>query len=186
MLTDAERALVDQAQAFLRHHFSAGRHHVACALECGPNIYCGLHLDTSGFDVCAEPVALLNARIAGEVAFDAIVAVCWDGSRISAPTVVAPCGNCRQVLLEYSPGIRVIVPDGRDLAAVSIEALLPNPYGKGTSPHGRPSRHGSADTDSTIETPRSGGSCARQPGQAAGKPVLHGGHDVAQDPEPTS
>ncbi|MEU6060148.1 hypothetical protein [Streptomyces sp. NPDC047097] len=39
--------------------------------------------------------------------------------------VVPPCGRCRQVLLDYFPGLRVIVGAGDRVRAVPVAELLP-------------------------------------------------------------
>ena len=43
--------------------------------------------------------------------------------------VISPCGRCRQMMLDYYPGIRVIVrnPAG-ELVTVGMEELLPYAY----------------------------------------------------------
>ena len=39
---------------------------------------------------------------------------------------IAPCGNCRQMLIEYSPEIKVILNDyENNLVKVGIKALIP-------------------------------------------------------------
>ncbi|MGC0385422.1 cytidine deaminase [Streptomyces sp. SAI-129] len=42
--------------------------------------------------------------------------------------VVPPCGRCRQVLLDYFPGIKVIVGDGDRGREVPVADLLPETY----------------------------------------------------------
>jgi len=42
--------------------------------------------------------------------------------------VVSPCGRCRQLLLDYHPGIRVIVRDGEERRVVGLQELLPYSY----------------------------------------------------------
>lgn len=44
------------------------------------------------------------------------------------PGGVPPCGRCRQVLLDYFPGLRVVVGEGEDVRAVPIAELLPVSY----------------------------------------------------------
>jgi cytidine deaminase len=72
---------------------------------------------------CAELVVLGLAASAGAAPLTTMVAV-GDGGR----GVIAPCGRCRQVLLDQQPGCNVIVPtpDGPEL--VSIRHLLPFMY----------------------------------------------------------
>lgn len=69
---------------------------------------------------CAELVALAAARAQGARLLTHIVAV---GNHGRGP--VGPCGRDRQVLLDYYPGIRVILPTGAGLRSVVIEDLVP-------------------------------------------------------------
>jgi len=46
-------------------------------------------------------------------------------------TVVSPCGACRELIFDYDPKARVIVPTGKAPAAVPIGELLPNKYRRG-------------------------------------------------------
>ncbi len=72
---------------------------------------------------CAELVVLGLAAAAGAGPLTTMVAV-GDRSR----GVIAPCGRCRQVLLDQQPGCLVIIPtpDGPDL--VAARKLLPWSY----------------------------------------------------------
>ena len=59
---------------------------------------------------------------AGEREFDTIVAV----HEKAANGLLAPCGNCRQMLIEYAPDIKVILNNDRnEMIKVSIQDLLP-------------------------------------------------------------
>ncbi|PWG13441.1 cytidine deaminase [Streptomyces sp. V2] len=68
---------------------------------------------------CAELVLIGTAAAQGVDDLRTIVAV---GDRDRG--VVPPCGRCRQVLLDYFPGIEVIVGD----RALPIGDLLPESY----------------------------------------------------------
>jgi cytidine deaminase len=71
---------------------------------------------------CAELVVIGAAAAQGAYELDTIVAV---GDRDRG--VVPPCGRCRQVLLDYFPGIDVIVGGDR-VRTVPIADLLPETY----------------------------------------------------------
>ncbi|MFF9343416.1 cytidine deaminase family protein [Streptomyces sp. NPDC014773] len=72
---------------------------------------------------CAELVLIGTAAAQGVYELDTIVAV---GDRDRG--VVPPCGRCRQVLLDYFPGVKVLVAvDGR-VRAVPVAELLPVGY----------------------------------------------------------
>lgn len=42
--------------------------------------------------------------------------------------VISPCGRCRQMILDYYPGLRVIVRGEGGLVSVSPQELLPFAY----------------------------------------------------------
>ena len=72
-------------------------------------------------------VAVGAAVTAGNRDFDTIVAV--DLSPSAPNGVVSPCGNCRQMMFEYCPDMRVIVNDENGkLIKVSVRDLLPFAY----------------------------------------------------------
>ncbi|MEV6330435.1 cytidine deaminase [Streptomyces sp. NPDC051909] len=72
---------------------------------------------------CAELVLIGTAAAQGAYELATVVAV---GDRDRG--VVPPCGRCRQVLLDYFPGLKVIVRSGGSLRAVRITELLPETY----------------------------------------------------------
>lgn len=69
---------------------------------------------------CAELVALGAARAGGATDFTHIVAV---GNHDRGP--IGPCGRDRQVLFDYYPSIRVILPIREGLRSVTITDLMP-------------------------------------------------------------
>lgn len=126
-LAEDDMKLINTISDFLRKHYKKNRHHVASALVTEDNkVYCALHLDTKGFDVCAETICISNALIDGKDTFKTIVAVIMSDS--GEIEVINPCGNCRQMLISYAPGIQVITNENGILKKKSIEELLPLPY----------------------------------------------------------
>jgi cytidine deaminase len=69
---------------------------------------------------CAELVALGATRAGGAKELTHIVAV---GNHGRGP--IGPCGRDRQVLFDYHPGIRVILPTREGARSVVIEDLVP-------------------------------------------------------------
>jgi cytidine deaminase len=69
---------------------------------------------------CAELIALGAARANGGRGITTIVAVGNHGRG-----VVGPCGRDRQVLFDYYPGIRVLLPTIEGVRVVTIETLMP-------------------------------------------------------------
>ena len=72
---------------------------------------------------CAELVLIGAAAAQGAYELATIVAV---GDRDRG--IVPPCGRCRQVLLDYFPGLEVIVGTAEHTRSVPIADLLPETY----------------------------------------------------------
>ncbi|MCL4235702.1 MAG: cytidine deaminase [Deltaproteobacteria bacterium] len=73
--------------------------------------------------VCAERVALLKAVSEGARDFETMA--------IHAPRRddIAPCGLCRQMMVEFAPHLRVLlVRDADDWRETDIAALLPDAF----------------------------------------------------------
>jgi len=91
-------------------------------------VYLGTNVENASFglSICAERSAVVQAVSAGEREFVAI-AVCADG-----PTPTAPCGACRQVLLEFGPELPVILAGDAglegDLLELTVAELLPHAF----------------------------------------------------------
>ena len=123
-VTDSDRELIQAALDALLRNFDDGIYHhtVGVAIRCANGkVYSGVNC-AGVHGACAEYVVMGMAVSAGERAFDTIVA-----AHEKMPNgVLSPCGNCRQMLVEYCPEIKVIVTDdeGR-LVKVGIRDLLP-------------------------------------------------------------
>ena len=101
---------------------------VGAALECEDGtVYTGCNIENAGYSatVCAERTAVLKAVSEGHRRFKRIVVA----GRSDSPCV--PCGECRQVLSEFSPELEVICldKDGNELA-LSLTDLLPHSFNK--------------------------------------------------------
>jgi cytidine deaminase len=83
-------------------------------------MYGGINLYHFTGGPCAELVALGHARASGARELSTIVAV---GNCGRGP--VGPCGRDRQVLADYHPAIRVILPAPTGLRSVQITDLMP-------------------------------------------------------------
>ncbi|MBQ4574197.1 MAG: cytidine deaminase [Clostridia bacterium] len=123
-ITPEDRELIKLALENLTRNFDDGiyNHTVAAAVRCkNGHIYTGVNCDGI-HGSCAEYITMGIAYSAGEREFDTIVA-----AHEKAPNgVISPCGNCRQMLLEYAPGIKVILNDDEGkLVKVCISDLLP-------------------------------------------------------------
>jgi cytidine deaminase len=123
-LNETDQQLISKALNVLEKNFDDGiyNHTVGCALLCkNSSIYTGVNCDGI-HGSCAEYITMGIAISAGEREFETIVAVHDKAERF----VISPCGNCRQMLFEYCPDIKVIVKDENDeLVKVTARDLLP-------------------------------------------------------------
>ncbi len=124
LITLDDKKLIERALNVLKNSFDDGiyNHTVGCSILCkSGKIYSGVNCD-GVHGACAEYIAIGMAISAGEKEFDTIVAV----HDYAINKVVSPCGNCRQMLIEYAPNIMVILNDDENnLIKVAIEDLLP-------------------------------------------------------------
>ena len=97
--------------AQLRAYAPYSRFPVGAAIQMSGELFDGANVENASYSlgVCAERSAVLAAVFAGARRLEA-VAVC---SNASPPS--APCGACRQVLLEFAA----------DAAAVTVTAISP-------------------------------------------------------------
>jgi cytidine deaminase len=85
-------------------------------------IFTGCNIESSSYSltICAERTAIFKAISEGERSFLAI-AVVSDGHGYSAP-----CGACRQVLMDLAGNIDCIMINSKDqLKVMSLKSLLP-------------------------------------------------------------
>lgn len=93
----------------------------AAAMDMDGRIHTGVNQYHFTGGPCAELVVLGNAAAAGAGPLVTMVAV---GSKRDG-RVLAPCGRCRQVLLDNHPDCAVLVPDGDQIRNVPVQRLLP-------------------------------------------------------------
>ena len=126
-LTEKDHELIDAAKAVIRKNFENGRHQVGAAIRTkSGRIYSGVHLESPGIDICAEPIALGMAISNGEREFESIVAVGSGSDR--KYRVLSPCGVCRELIKFYGEDISVIFVGDGDLKKCRAKDLLPGPY----------------------------------------------------------
>jgi cytidine deaminase len=137
-LRKADRELVAAATAAIERRYRDDWQEVGAALRTrSGKIFIGVNLDAylGRMAVCAEAVALGRAVVdLGDAGIDTIVAVRHPppGEKDQTIAVVSPCGACRELIFDYDPKARVIVPNGKSPAAVPIGELLPNKYSRGS------------------------------------------------------
>lgn len=120
-LSPLDRALVEAATETVVRYGDEPDHTTAAAARASDGrVVTGLNVYHFTGGPCAELVVIGSAVAAGLPRLEAIVAVGDQGRG-----VLNPCGQCRQVLSDYFPRIKVIVSAGRELRAVPVADLLP-------------------------------------------------------------
>jgi cytidine deaminase len=133
-LGKADEELIAVAQATIKRRYRGDWQEVGAALRTrSGKIFTGVNLDAylGRMAVCAEAVALGHAVVdLGDAGIDTIVAVRHPPPEEKDQTiaVVSPCGACRELIFDYDPNARVIVPNGESPSIVPIAELLPNKY----------------------------------------------------------
>ncbi len=136
-LGKADKDLIAAASAAIKRRYRDDWQEVGAALRTrSGRIFTGVNLDAylGRMAVCAEAVALGRAVVdVGDDGIDLIVAVRHPPpeAKDQAIAVVSPCGACRELIFDYDPKARVIVPNGKSSSAVPIAELLPNKYTRG-------------------------------------------------------
>jgi cytidine deaminase len=137
MLTKEDEELIEAAREAIRRRYRNDWQEVGAALRTRDGrVVTGVNIDAylGRMAVCAEPVAIGRAITeAGDKGIETIVAVRHPKPEETERTikVVSPCGMCREVIYDYDPKARVIVPNGEGVDVVSIADLLPNKYTRG-------------------------------------------------------
>lgn len=120
------RLVAAAAKARLAAYAPYSRFKVGAALLAGDGrIFAGCNVENaaSANGICAEQAALARAVAEGARSFDALAVV--TGPRHPA----APCGRCRQVLLEFGGRLRVIMTTtGGSREEATLADLLPHPF----------------------------------------------------------
>ena len=136
ILGDADFELINSArEAVLRGQLYPERHRIGAALltESGET-FVGVSLlaeYVKSADVCAEQVALgqwATAACTSPVVTVAVMRKPRPSEADQHIKVVSSCGTCRELLSDYFPEARLIVPAEEGLRKYTLEDLLPSKY----------------------------------------------------------
>ena len=97
----------------------------AALLTVKGKIYTGCNIENSsyGLTVCAERTAIFKAISEGEKNFVALAVVS------DAKNSIAPCGACRQVLMDLAKNIKLVLADRKGSSKIiMLKDLLPYPF----------------------------------------------------------
>jgi len=97
----------------------------AALLASSGKIYTGCNIENASYplSICAERVAIFKAASENEREFLAL-AVVADSASVSAP-----CGACRQVIVEFAPELPILLSNLKgERLTVNVKDLLPLPF----------------------------------------------------------
>jgi cytidine deaminase len=118
-MRDTDRALVQAATAVAKLRCRSPHHTVASAARTADGrVFTGVNVEHATGGTCAELVMVGTAATQGVTELETIVTVTDRGREVGTP-----CGDCRQVLREYFPALRVIVGPVDDLRVVPLGEL---------------------------------------------------------------
>lgn len=127
-LSASDHELIAVASALIDSRFTPKRHLVAAAVRTSAgHVFTGIHLKSTVIDICAECVALGTALTVADEAIETVVALIKT-NEYQRPTLISPCGTCRELILFYSRIACAIVQNGEVPAKCRIEELLPLPF----------------------------------------------------------
>ena len=127
MSLPTEAELIQAALAASEHaYIPYSNYRVGAALlTTDGEVVTGCNVESASYTptICAERTALVKAISEGKREFSAVAVVTRDGG--------SPCGVCRQLLFEFSPGMTVIMADlrGEVHQRVTLADLLPLGFG---------------------------------------------------------
>jgi cytidine deaminase len=136
MLDKKDEELIEAARAAIKGRYRNEWQEVGAALRTRDGrVVTGVNIDAylGRMAICAEAIAIGRLITeTGDTGIETIVAVRHPRPNEKDQTiaVVSPCGSCRELIHDYAPKARVIVPNGKTPTAMSIGELLPNKYSR--------------------------------------------------------
>lgn len=125
-IDQTDKDLIRSAVEVLERNYLEPRHTVGAAVLCASGkTHVGVNVESCGYGPCAEPIAIGRAISDGERQLERIVAV---GGASAPHAVESPCGNCRQLLLDYAPDCWVILSHEGKTMKIKIRDLLPDAH----------------------------------------------------------
>jgi len=96
----------------------------AALLTKNGKIFTGSNIENAsyGATVCAERVAIFKAVSEGEREFESI-AIYTNADKLSFP-----CGICRQVMIEFSKDLIIILSNEKEKEIYTLKEILPYPF----------------------------------------------------------
>lgn len=126
--------LIEKAQKAREFSYSPYSNYMvgAAVLTVEGDIYTGCNIENAAYGPtnCAERTAIFKAVSEGKKAFTAIAIV--GGKRGSAGDYAAPCGVCRQVMMEFCKPEEmqiIVAKNTEEYKVFTLQELLPEGFG---------------------------------------------------------
>ena len=131
---DSKQLLMEAKKAREKAYAPYSHHKVGAALLTkSGKVYHGCNIENAGFSptVCAERTAFFKAVYDGEREFSKIAVVgAIDDDKVDI--LCAPCGGCRQVMMEFCDpeSFVIVMANGEDkIVEILLKDLLPYGFG---------------------------------------------------------
>lgn len=126
--------LIEKAQKAREFSYSPYSNYMvgAAVLTAERDIYTGCNIENAAYGPtnCAERTAIFKAVSEGKKAFTAIAIV--GGKRGSAGDYAAPCGVCRQVMMEFCKPEEmqiIVAKNTEEYKVFTLQELMPEGFG---------------------------------------------------------
>ncbi len=131
--SEALKSFVQQAVSTISRRYVENHHQIGAAILTGDGrVFTGLHVEAmvGRASVCAEAVALGKACEFGATDLRLIAAVRHPkpSEKERSIELVSPCGLCREILLDYSDRLQVVVGGNDNYTLVPLSEMLPMKY----------------------------------------------------------
>lgn len=136
-LSKTDKELIAAASEAIKKRYRNDWQEVGAAMRTRDGrVITGVNIDAylGRMAVCAEAIAIgRSITESGDNGIDTIVAVRHPRPHEEDQNikVVSPCGSCRELIHDYDPKARVIVPNGPEPSVMTIGELLPNKFWRG-------------------------------------------------------
>ena len=102
----------------------------AALLSATGNVHRGCNVENGALPIggCAERAAIASAVLAEGAGFRLVAIAVAAFARDGTPLAVAPCGACRQALIEFGPDARVEFLGAGGWVATTAHDLLPHRF----------------------------------------------------------
>ena len=130
-ITKTEQKLINKTIEVVKESYNTDLHTVSCGILTTKNeMFFGINCKGPVVSICAEPGALSSMIVNNKKnKIKTIVAIKGKLVHKNLPSIIPPCGTCRELLRFNFPNAYAIILDGEDMPKkIKVKYLLPHPY----------------------------------------------------------